>query len=52
MKKAKSRIAVELEKWFAVVKRPMSWRTKPTPYVCWLSEIMMQQTTYAAVLPY
>ena len=52
MKKAKSRIAVELEKWFAVVKRPMPWRTKPTPYVCWLSEIMMQQTTYAAVLPY
>ena len=52
MKSAKSRIAVELEKWFAVVKRPMPWRTKPTPYGCWLSEIMMQQTTYTAVLPY
>ena len=45
-------IAKVLEDWFAVVKRPMPWRKKPTPYVCWLSEIMMQQTTYAAVLPY
>ena len=30
----------------------MPWRKNPMPYVCWLSEIMMQQTTYAAVLPY
>ena len=45
-------IAASLEDWFAVVKRPMPWRKKPTPYVCWLSEIMMQQTTYSAVLPY
>ncbi len=30
----------------------MPWRTHPTPYGCWLSEIMMQQTTFAAVLPY
>ena len=30
----------------------MPWRKNPTPYVCWLSEVMMQQTTYAAVLPY
>ena len=41
-----------LEDWFAAVKRPMPWRRRPTPYGCWLSEIMMQQTTYAAVLPY
>ena len=40
------------EDWFATVKRPMPWRRRPTPYGCWLSEIMMQQTTYAAVLPY
>ena len=45
-------IAASLEKWFAKVKRPMPWRRRPSPYVCWLSEIMMQQTTYAAVLPY
>ncbi len=30
----------------------MPWRLAPTPYFCWLSEIMMQQTTYASVLPY
>lgn len=45
-------IAKALETWFADVKRPMPWRLKPTPYVCWLSEIMMQQTTYVSVLPY
>ena len=45
-------IAARLEAWFAAAKRPMPWRKKPTPYACWLSEIMMQQTTYASVLPY
>ena len=45
-------IARALETWFAAAKRPMPWRRRPTPYVCWLSEIMMQQTTYATVLPY
>ena len=45
-------IANTLESWFAKVKRPMPWRRRPSPYFCWLSEIMMQQTTYAAVLPY
>ena len=45
-------LAARLEAWFARVKRPMPWRLDPTPYACWLSEIMMQQTTYASVLPY
>ena len=45
-------VAKVLENWFVAVKRPMPWRKKPSPYACWLSEIMMQQTTYAAVLPY
>ena len=45
-------IAAALEAWFAAARRPMPWRRKPTPYGCWLSEIMMQQTTYASVLPY
>ena len=48
----KQGIAKALEDWFVAVKRPMPWRKEPSPYVCWLSEIMMQQTTYAAVLPY
>ncbi len=45
-------IARALEKWFAQAKRPMPWREKPSPYACWLSEIMLQQTTYASALPY
>ena len=48
----KQGIAKALEDWFVAVKRPMPWRKEPSPYACWLSEIMMQQTTYAAVLPY
>jgi len=45
-------MAKALEDWFAAVKRPMPWRRRPEPYGCWLSEIMMQQTTYGTVLPY
>lgn len=45
-------LAAALETWYAKKKRPMPWRLNPTPYGCWLSEIMMQQTTYASVLPY
>ena len=51
-KRQDAALAKALEDWFAVVKRPMPWRKTPGPYVCWLSEIMMQQTTYTAVLPY
>ena len=51
MKKAQN-LALALETWFADAKRPMPWRKRPTPYTCWLSEIMMQQTTYASVLPF
>lgn len=45
-------IAHRLEAWFKRAKRPMPWRKKPGAYNCWLSEIMMQQTTYAQALPY
>ena len=45
-------LAQTLERWFAGHKRSMPWREKVTPYACYLSEIMMQQTTYASVLPY
>ncbi len=30
----------------------MPWRTAPAPYPCWLSEIMLQQTSYEQALPY
>jgi A/G-specific adenine glycosylase len=42
--------------WYAVHKRELPWRAKdgerPDPYRVWLSEIMLQQTTVAAVKPY
>ncbi|MGE0178666.1 MAG: A/G-specific adenine glycosylase, partial [Sphingomonas sp.] len=42
--------------WYAVHKRDLPWRAKggetPDPYRIWLSEIMLQQTTVAAVKPY
>jgi len=52
MKRRDKTLAADLEAWFAAVRRPMPWRLKPSPYACWLSEIMMQQTTYQSVLPY
>jgi len=45
-----------LLEWYAVDKRRLPWRTegpeRPDPYRIWLSEIMLQQTTVAAVRPY
>jgi len=42
--------------WYAVHKRDLPWRAKPgetpDPYRVWLSEIMLQQTTVAAVKSY
>lgn len=45
-----------LLRWFAVDKRQLPWRvadgSRPDPYLIWLSEIMLQQTTVAHALPY
>ena len=42
--------------WYAVDKRSLPWRAeagaRPDPYRVWLSEVMLQQTTVAAVKPY
>jgi A/G-specific adenine glycosylase len=38
--------------WFEAHKRPMPWRTSRDPYRIWVSEVMLQQTTVAAVVPY
>ena len=42
--------------WYVVDKRQLPWRAsedeRPDPYRVWLSEIMLQQTTVAAVKPY
>ncbi len=48
--------AAELLRWYDRHRRAMPWRARPgeaaDPYRVWLSEIMLQQTTVAAVIPY
>ncbi len=38
--------------WFSENARAMPWRSDPTPYHIWISEIMLQQTRVSAVIPY
>lgn len=41
-----------LMRWYHAHARVLPWREQPTPYRVWLSEIMLQQTRVAAVMPY
>lgn len=41
-----------LLKWFGSAKRPLPWRRTRDAYAIWVSEMMLQQTTVAAVIPY
>lgn len=45
-------IAPALLAWFYQNKRLLPFRTDPSPYHVWLSEIMLQQTRVSAALPY
>jgi len=47
-----SRIHAQLLGWFDAHRRPMPWREDPRPYRVWISEIMLQQTQVATVIPY
>jgi A/G-specific adenine glycosylase len=38
--------------WFRQYQRDLPWRRTKDPYCIWLSEIMLQQTRVAAVIPY
>jgi A/G-specific adenine glycosylase len=42
----------ELLGWFAACQRDLPWRRDRDPYRIWISEIMLQQTRVAAVIPY
>ncbi|HEY6254281.1 MAG TPA: A/G-specific adenine glycosylase, partial [Xanthobacteraceae bacterium] len=48
--------AADLLDWYDRHRRELPWRAAggvtPDPYRVWLSEIMLQQTTVAAVAPY
>ncbi len=41
-----------LKTWFAVEKRDLPWRQTLDPYAIWISEVMLQQTQVAVVIPY
>ncbi len=45
-------IAEPLIRWYRAHERAFPWRTEPTPYRVWVSEIMLQQTRIEAALPY
>lgn len=45
-------IAQPLLHWFWVNHRVLPFRSDPTPYHVWVSEIMLQQTRVAAAVPY
>ena len=49
-------VAPALLAWYDVAARALPWRqppgVRPDPYAVWLSEIMLQQTTVKAVIPY
>src|ERR1700761_8938921 len=48
--------ARDLLRWYDRHRRRLPWRAEPgevpDPYRVWLSEIMLQQTTVTAVIPY
>jgi A/G-specific adenine glycosylase len=42
----------QLLAWFTQFQRDLPWRHTKDPYAVWISEIMLQQTRVAAVIPY
>jgi len=51
MKKTLS-FAKNLNAWYRRHARDLPWRETSDPYKIWISEIMLQQTTVSAVIPY
>src|ERR1700722_20049895 len=47
-----SAIRRRLLAWYGKHKRDLPWRQTADPYRIWVSEIMLQQTRVAAVVPY
>ena len=46
------RLRSRILKWYDNNGRKLPWRESADPYRIWISEIMLQQTTVAAVVPY
>lgn len=45
-------VRANLLAWFNRTRRDLPWRADRDPYRIWVSEVMLQQTTVAAVVPY
>jgi A/G-specific adenine glycosylase len=50
--KALAHFRRNLTAWYRRNARPLPWRNTADPYRIWISEIMLQQTTVVAVVPY
>ena len=50
--RSKKKICPALQKWYSRGKRDLPWRKTRDPYKIWVSEIMLQQTQVATVIPY
>lgn len=50
--RAARRLRAPLLRWYRRAKRDLPWRRTTDPYAIWVSEVMLQQTTVAAVIPY
>jgi len=48
----RQRFRRQLLSWYATHQRDLPWRRLYDPYAVWISEIMLQQTVVAAVIPY
>ena len=48
----KENFQAKLLQWFKKNKRDLPWRKTKNPYAIWVSEIMLQQTQVATVIPY
>ena len=42
----------KLVRWYDRAQRDLPWRRTRDPYAIWISEVMLQQTRVAAVIPY
>ena len=52
MKSINKSLQNKLLSWFEDNKRYLPWRKTKDPYPIWISEVMLQQTTSKAVIPY
>jgi len=50
--KFKSQFRRRLIQWYQKYRRDLPWRHTRDPYAIWVSEIMLQQTQVATVIPY